>query len=476
MLWKSQQNKRIAQLSDFLAALALIHLAFVIWVQYSPVGKPFPSPNNQGVLTELNFLSVFFAYVFVICFNLFEAYNNRRFTSLINEYTVVFKTVLIGSLINIAVLFLMKLGDVPRSLILITVLVVFPGLILEKTLMYFIAQVVRETQPARRILLIGSSASLESLMRAINRGDLWGVEVTGVLVPEMTGKPLPGIPAELVYGTFDDLERSLKDLNPEEVIIAPSASDMTRINWVIEECEKVGVQIRLVSDLLTRVTKNVEIDNVQGINIISYYPYQRSNLERMAKRIIDFTASLILIILLSPLLLLIAVMILIQDGMPVLFTWKVMGFNRKPITSWKFRTMYRNADEMKKELLKFNEMTGPMFKMENDPRVFPVGKILRKYSLDELPQLFSVLIGDLSLVGPRPPLQYEYREFDLWHRRKLSVKPGMTCLWQVSGRNAINDLDEWVRLDLLYIDNWSLWLDFKILFMTAWTVFKGTGK
>lgn len=153
-----------------------------------------------------------------------------------------------------------------------------------------------------------------------------------------------------------------------------------------------------------------------------------------------------------------------------------MGQNRKPIISWKFRTMVRNADELKAKLVAHNEMKGPMFKMTNDPRIIPVGRILRKYSLDELPQLFSVIKGDLSLVGPRPPLQSEFREFDLWHRRKLSVKPGITCLWQVSGRNDIDSFDEWAKLDLHYIDNWTIWLDFKILFKTVRTVINGNGK
>ena len=137
--------------------------------------------------------------------------------------------------------------------------------------------------------------------------------------------------------------------------------------------------------------------------------------------------------------------------------------------------MVKNADEIKKKLLEENEMTGPVFKMTNDPRILPIGRFLRKYSLDELPQLFSVLKGDLSLVGPRPPLEYEFKEFELWQRRKLSVKPGLTCLWQVSGRSDISNFNDWVKLDLQYIDNWSLLLDFKILLKTIPVVFLGKG-
>jgi lipopolysaccharide/colanic/teichoic acid biosynthesis glycosyltransferase len=138
--------------------------------------------------------------------------------------------------------------------------------------------------------------------------------------------------------------------------------------------------------------------------------------------------------------------------------------------------MVANADKLKQELLSKNEMTGVAFKMKDDPRITKVGGFLRKYSLDELPQLFSVLKGDMSLVGPRPPLVTEVMEYDYWHRRKLSVKPGLTCLWQVNGRNAITDFDDWMRLDLEYIDNWSLWLDCKILLKTIPAVLRGTGR
>jgi lipopolysaccharide/colanic/teichoic acid biosynthesis glycosyltransferase len=138
--------------------------------------------------------------------------------------------------------------------------------------------------------------------------------------------------------------------------------------------------------------------------------------------------------------------------------------------------MILNADYLKTSLLKSNEMTGPVFKMKNDPRITKVGKFLRKYSLDELPQLWSVLKGDMSLVGPHPPLQSEWPHFEEWHKRKMSVIPGMTCLWQVNGRNKINKFDEWVKMDLEYIDNWTIWLDIKILLKTIPTIINGSGR
>jgi lipopolysaccharide/colanic/teichoic acid biosynthesis glycosyltransferase len=194
------------------------------------------------------------------------------------------------------------------------------------------------------------------------------------------------------------------------------------------------------------------------------------------KRAMDIGGAFALLVLLSPLLLMIAVLVRLTSEGPIFYRWKVVGKNGRHFTSYKFRTMVRDADRRKKDLLQFNEMTGPVFKMTSDPRITRVGRWLRRYSLDELPQLCSVLVGDMSLVGPRPPLQTEYPSFTDHQKLKLAVTPGMTCFWQISGRNSVSDLDEWVKLDLDYIRNWSLGLDFKILAKTAMTVVEGSGK
>ena len=192
----------------------------------------------------------------------------------------------------------------------------------------------------------------------------------------------------------------------------------------------------------------------------------------LVKRVVDIMISAILLVILSPVLLVIALAIRITSGSPVLYAWQVVGMQGRPFTGRKFRTMVRGADGMKQDLLHLNEMNGgPVFKVKDDPRVTTIGKFLRKYSLDELPQLWSVLKGDMSLVGPRPPLQSEYEKFTEWQKKKLAIKPGMTSLWQVSGKPS--DFDEWVRLDLEYIDHWSLWLDAQILFKTAIVVVTG---
>jgi lipopolysaccharide/colanic/teichoic acid biosynthesis glycosyltransferase len=194
------------------------------------------------------------------------------------------------------------------------------------------------------------------------------------------------------------------------------------------------------------------------------------------KRALDVGVSALLLVLLAPLFLVLAAMVKLTSRGTVFYRWQVVGQVGRPFTGYKFRSMYSNADEFKAQLEPLNEMTGPVFKLTNDPRVTKGGTWMRRYSLDELPQLYSVLKGDMSLVGPRPPLVSEYVRFTEYQKQKLAVKPGITCLWQISGRNDIKDFDEWVKLDLDYIRRWSPMLDLQILLKTATEVFGGSGK
>lgn len=199
-----------------------------------------------------------------------------------------------------------------------------------------------------------------------------------------------------------------------------------------------------------------------------------NRLARYGKTFVDKVGALIAIIIAIPLAVVIAIAIKLEGRGPVFHKQIRSGKNRRPFTFYKFRTMNINAENQKAELANLNEMSGPVFKMANDPRVTYVGRFLRKSSMDELPQFINVLRGEMSLVGPRPPLPEEVEQYEHWQYRRLSVKPGITCIWQVSGRNNI-DFDKWIKLDLEYIDNWSLWNDMKIIAKTFPAVFKGDG-
>ncbi|MFH1562760.1 MAG: sugar transferase [Nitrospirota bacterium] len=195
------------------------------------------------------------------------------------------------------------------------------------------------------------------------------------------------------------------------------------------------------------------------------------------KNIFDRVFALLILLILGPTLMLLIILIIkltSRKGVPVFFRQTRVGLNRRPFCFYKFRTMVTNAEEMKNFMERLNEMDGPVFKIRKDPRITKLGRFLRKYSLDELPQFFNVLKGEMSIVGPRPPLPKEVEKYEQWHHRRLSMKPGITCIWQVSGRNRVS-FKEWVRMDLEYIDNYSLWLDFKILIRTIWVVPAGHG-
>jgi exopolysaccharide biosynthesis polyprenyl glycosylphosphotransferase len=198
--------------------------------------------------------------------------------------------------------------------------------------------------------------------------------------------------------------------------------------------------------------------------------------QRFLKEVIDIVGAFLLLLVLAPPLAVVALLIKLTSPGPVFFRQQRGGLHGRPFTMLKFRTMVTNAEQLKQELAALNEMSGPVFKVTNDPRVTRIGRFLRRFSLDEFPQLLNVVRGEMSLVGPRPPPVDEVERFDdPADRRRLSVKPGLTCLWQVSGRNEVRDFKNWVQLDLEYIDRWSLWLDFKILMRTIPAVLRGTG-
>jgi lipopolysaccharide/colanic/teichoic acid biosynthesis glycosyltransferase len=209
---------------------------------------------------------------------------------------------------------------------------------------------------------------------------------------------------------------------------------------------------------------------------IIFSPNWESFAQRTVKRAMDIVGSVLLLLLLSPLLFVLAILVKLSSPGPIFYPWYVAGKDGVAFMSYKFRSMYTNADEIKAQLAHLNEMSGPAFKITDDPRVTPLGRWIRRYSLDELPQLYSVLKGDMSLVGPRPPLVNEYETFTPYQKQKMAILPGLTCLWQVSGRNKISDYNEWVGLDLEYIRTWSVLLDIRILLKTVVEVLRGSGK
>lgn len=245
---------------------------------------------------------------------------------------------------------------------------------------------------------------------------------------------------------------------------------------VLTACEREGVETLVRAGIFHTPVFRPEIDRLAGEPVVSYRAQAAPPSHLLAKRLMDYAGAAVLLVVFLPVFALIAVAIGMTTPGPVIFRQRRCGLNGRTFAMFKFRSMATDAEQRKSEVAARNEMKGPVFKVQDDPRVTPIGRVLRRHGLDELPQLWNVLRGEMSLVGPRPlPVEEVHRFDNDAHRRRLSVRPGLTCLWQVRGRNEIDDFNEWVRLDLEYIDNWSLWLDCKILLATIPAVLLGRG-
>lgn len=319
-----------------------------------------------------------------------------------------------------------------------------------------------ELQLTKRVLLVGAkedTARMRAELRDKRHNDL---EILAEL--------------DLNENTITDLVKLLHETSANSVIINAKHTFFGQVEKAIHACEVEGVEAWLVADFFKTHVSQTTFDDFYGRPVLVFRSAPEASWQGIFKQVLDLSAAFVLLLILLPVLAFVAITIRITSPGPVLFRQKRCGLNGRPFTMLKFRSMVSDAEQRKQELAALNEMGGPVFKVTNDPRITRVGRWLRKYSLDELPQLFNVLRGEMSLVGPRPlPVDEVSRFDDPAHRRRLSVKPGLTCLWQVSGRNDVRDFRDWVRLDLEYIDNWSFWLDLKILWRTIPVVLTGSG-
>jgi exopolysaccharide biosynthesis polyprenyl glycosylphosphotransferase len=390
----------------------------------------------------------------------------------------------------VLVMFAFKSSGWSRLLIFVFALFSAAGLVTYRLVLreYFIARRAAGFYH-KNVLLIGLPTSIEWMVGYFSENipaqdyRLFGYLCVGPnqRCPNGNGKGVAVVPDIASLGDAGELGDLLIHQPIHEVIAVHPASGGEWINKVIQDCDYFAMPLRIVPEaLLLKEPKSLKMvyhSELLHLPAVVLTPPHTGDSEALFfKRLLDVFISATLLVLLAPLFALIAIAIrLTTPGLPIFYQWRVVGRNGVEFIGYKFTTMIANADFVRVNLISNNEMTGPVFKMKEDPRVTRLGKFLRKYSLNELPQLWSVLKGDMSLVGPRPAFRHELQRYEFWHKRKLSIQPGITCLWQVSGRNKVSNFDDWVAMDLEYIDNWSLWLDIKILARTAKTVVAGSG-
>jgi len=381
----------------------------------------------------------------------------------------------IGSVVQFAVVFATHWLEVSRSLLVIFAALDFAALGAGRLMAAWVRHYARRRGHDRIFVVVaGTGGMARSHAAELASHPDWGVEVVGFL-SERAGVRVDQVAGLPVLGSIDDLARVLGDRVVDEVHFAVSRRTLERLDGPLGLCDEQGVGVRIVLNQLHRLNSQVYLDRVGGVPVLALASSPQDPVSLILKRAMDITVSFVALLISAPLFILpSALLIRGTSPGPVVFRQKRVGRNGRLFTLYKLRTMRSDAESLKDALMSRNEADGPVFKIKNDPRVTPVGRVLRKLSIDELPQLWNVLRGDMSLVGPRPPLPAEVAKYERWQRRRLSMRPGITCIWQVSGRSGVA-FHRWMEMDLEYIDNWSLGLDLKILLKTIPSVFMARG-
>jgi exopolysaccharide biosynthesis polyprenyl glycosylphosphotransferase len=402
----------------------------------------------------------------------FQLYASLRTNSLASVFFSVIKVHAIGALLISSAIYLIQPHGYSRRLflgfILISLLLVF----LERSLLKaFLCCIRRMGYNFRNILIVGCNGQARELAALIEENAGWGLKIAGFLThgEDSLSQRTPGYP---VLGELGDIVDTCTRYAIDEVVFCLPAEEMDAADEYWPVLEDMGLTVNMVLDFHASRTHRWELSYFNNrIPMMTFYckPFDAGQL--FLKRCLDIAGALVGLGLTALLFPFIALAIKMDSPGPLFFGQKRVRENGRLFRCWKFRSMYMDAEERKQELMHLNEMQGAIFKIRNDPRITPVGAFLRKTSLDELPQFWNVLRGEMSLVGTRPPTPDEVAKYEHWHRKRICIKPGITGMWQVSGRNRIQEFDQVARLDIEYIDKWSLWLDVKILLRTFLTVF-----
>ena len=472
--------RRLVYLSDVTLTAAAFLLAF--WVRDLILPVLFPSIFPTGLYALEAYLKIL-PLVLIIWSLLFfshQSYHSHRTVSIRDELRDVLHIVGVGTALLATVAYLVPLSLLSRSWF-----VLFAGLSavllgLNRAVIRLIARYVRSRgMNYRTIIVVGTGRRGREIVEMIENHPYWGYKVLGFVsdghrLPNGWNQRYP------VVGNLEDLRRLVeKGIEGQrgaidEIVFAVTRRKLDALRSIFMLCEELGVRTRVAMNFFPNRVARVELEELEGIPFLSFTTTPSNVTHLAAKRALDVTVSAFLLLVTLPIIGVATLAIHLSSPGSVLFRQERLGLNGRIFTLYKFRTMIEDAHRMRGEVAHLNEMNGPVFKLRNDPRVTSVGRFLRRFSLDEIPQLWNVFKGDMSLVGPRPPLPEEVWAYERWQRRRLSMKPGLTCLWQVSGRNHV-DFDQWMQLDLEYIDSWSPSLDLKILLRTIPAVLSGRG-
>ncbi len=467
---------RIVYLSDLVLTSVAFFTAFFIRDVVLPV--VFPQHFPTGLFPLQDYLKIFplILVIWSILLFSYHSYHSHRTIPLTREALTIFRVVIVGNVLLATVAYLMPLRQLSRAWFILFALLSAIFLVAEKIFLRVLARYVRSKGlNYRTILIVGTGRRATDVARMIAGHNYWGYKILGFVTD---GHRLPnGWARYRVFGAVPDLKRILESPMAEpvdEIVFAVTRKKLDEMKQIFLMCEELGIRTRVAMNIFPNRVARIELEELEGIPFLTFTTTPSNETQLAAKRMLDVSVSMLLLLLAAPIILFAALAIRLSSPGSVFFKQERIGLNGRIFTLYKFRTMIADAHQRRAELNHLNEMTGPVFKSKVDPRVTPVGRFLRRFSLDELPQLWNVLRGDMSLVGPRPPIPEEVEAYHRWHRRRLSMKPGLTCLWQVSGRNNV-DFERWMKLDLQYIDNWSPSLDFKILLRTIPAVLSGRG-
>ncbi len=474
-----RQFNFVCALADMLALVSAFLLAFwlrrdVIPVLFTPLAaKPmFPLHDYFPVflLCSLVTLGVLIAL---------RAYRQSPGTPLSSMFFLNVRAVFAALLVTLALAYLLKMTFLSRLFLL---LFVISFLVLSTVLKHGVAIWFRKGMAKGKylkvIFLVGANAQARALAgRLLDRPEL-GIRIRGFLShPQEDGDASIRAMQEMGVehlGSLSSLPSLLEREVVDGVVFSVGAGKLGGMEELFLICEDLGIDTLMAANLFPHLIAQVHLERLEELPLLRFTTVPHDQIALFLKRALDLCASFMALLLLSPILGLVAFLVKGTSEGPVLFKQERVGLNGRRFQCLKFRTMVHNAEELKQKLEHLNEVSGPVFKIRNDPRITPVGRVLRKLSLDELPQLWNVLVGDMSLVGPRPPIPSEVEKYERWQRRRLSMRPGITCLWQISGRSEL-DFDTWMKLDLHYIDHWSLALDLIILIKTVPAVLSARG-